>query len=98
MWPKEPPGSLRLRLASLNRQVPSLPLLVDVVVVVIIVVVVVVVVEDVVLVVVKVKVGFPPILCTSSPPTFFVVLVALVIADISHYRLCNNLVQPVSTF
>ena len=37
MWPKEPPGSLRLRLASLNRQVPSLPLLVDVVVVVIIV-------------------------------------------------------------
>ena len=82
MWPKEPPGSLRLRLASLNRQVPSLPLLVDVVVVVIIVVVVVVVV-----VVIVVKVGFPPFLCTSSPPTLFVVLVALVIADISHYRL-----------
>ena len=82
MWPKEPPGSLRLRLASLNRQVPSLPLLVDVVVVVKIVVVVVVVV-----VVLIVKVGFPPFLCTSSPPTLFVVLVALVIADISHYRL-----------
>ena len=79
MWPKEPPGSLRLRLASLNRQVPSLPLLVDVVVVVIIVVVVVVV--------LVVKVGFPPFLCTSSPPTLFVVLVALVIADISHYLL-----------
>ena len=78
MWPKEPPGSLRLRLASLNRQVPSLPLLVDVVVVVIIVEVVVVLV---------VKVGFPPFLCTSSPPTLFVVLVALVIADISHYLL-----------
>ena len=78
MWPKEPPGSLRLRLASLNRQVPSLPLLVDVVVVVIIVEVVVVLV---------VKVGFPPLLCTSSPPTLFVVLVALVIADISHYLL-----------
>ena len=78
MWPKEPPGSLRLRLASLNRQVPSLPLLVDVVVVVIIVEVVVVLV---------VKVGFPPFLCTSSPPTLFVVLVALVIAYISHYRL-----------
>ena len=84
MWPKEPPGSLRLRLASLNRQVPSLPLLVDVVVVVIIVVVVV---ENVVVVVIVVKVGFPPFLCTSSPPTLFVVLVALVIADISHYRL-----------
>ena len=82
MWPEEPPGSLRRRLASLNRQVPSLPLLVDVVVVVIIVVVVVVVV-----VVIVVKVGFPPFLCTSSPPTLFVVLVALVIADISHYRL-----------
>ena len=78
MWPKEPPGSPRLRLASLNRQVPSLPLLVDVVVVVIIVEVVVVLV---------VKVGFPPFLCTSSPPTLFVVLVALVIADISHYLL-----------
>ena len=84
MWPKEPPGSLRLRLASLNRQVPSLPLLVDVVDVVIIVVVVV---EDVVLVVIIEKVGFPPFLCTSSPPTLFVVLVALVIAYISHYRL-----------
>ena len=83
MWPEEPPGSLRRRLASLNRQVPSLPLLVDVVVVVIIVVVVVVV----VVVVIVVKVGFPPFLCTSSPPTLFVVLVALVIADISHYRL-----------
>ena len=83
MWPKEPPGSLRLRLASLNRQVPSLPLLVDVVVVVIIVAVV----EDVVLVVIIEKVGFPPFLCTSSPPTLFVVLVALVIADISHYLL-----------
>ena len=82
MWPEEPPGSLRRRLASLNKQVPSLPLLVDVVVVVIIVVVVVVVV-----VVIVVKVGFPPFLCTSSPPTLFVVLVALVIADISHYRL-----------
>ena len=85
MWPKEPPGSLRLRLAPLNRQVPSLPLLVDVVVVVIIVVVVVV--ENVVVIVIVVKVGFPPFLCTSSPPTLFVVLVALVIADISHYRL-----------
>ena len=83
MWPKEPPGSLRLRLASLNRQVPSLPLLVDVVVVVIIVVVV----ENVVVVVIVIKVGFPPFLCTSSPPTLFVVLVALVIAYISHYRL-----------
>ena len=50
MWPKEPPGSLRLRLASLNKQVPSLPFLVDVVVVVIIVVVVAVVVVVVVVV------------------------------------------------